>query len=107
MRIAGDEFGLYLHGMKSTDEAVVQHFYQTFTSHVTKDPIHTDAGDLPICCSLGMAIYNKDTTNLFELIEFADFAMYQAKRSGKNSYCVFDKKTYETEKTEGSNMTLM
>jgi predicted signal transduction protein with EAL and GGDEF domain len=54
-----------------------------------------------------MAIYNKDTTNLFELIEYADFAMYQAKRSGKNSYCVFDKKTYETEKTEGSNMTLM
>jgi GGDEF domain-containing protein len=67
---------------------------------VTKDPIHTDAGDLPICCSLGMAVYNKDTTNLFELIEYADFAMYKAKRSGKNSYCVFDKITYEAEKNE-------
>ncbi len=107
MRIAGDEFGLYLHGMEAVDEAFLHQFYQTFTSHVTKDPIHTDAGDLPICCSLGMASYNKDTTNLFELIEYADFAMYQAKRAGKNSYCVFDKKTYEAEKYEDSIITLV
>nr|WP_319776540.1 GGDEF domain-containing protein [uncultured Sphaerochaeta sp.] len=107
MRIAGDEFGLYLHGMEAADEAFIVHFYENFRSQVTKSPIHTDAGDLPICCSLGMAIYNKDTTNLFELIEYADWAMYQAKRSGKNSYCVFDKKAYEAEKNEESVITLM
>ncbi|MGE4453844.1 MAG: GGDEF domain-containing protein [Sphaerochaeta sp.] len=100
MRIAGDEFGLYLHGLEEVEQSFIAHFYETFRDKVTSTPILTDSGSLPISCSLGMAIYNKDTTNLFELIEYADFAMYIAKRSGKNSYCVFDKKTYEAEKNE-------
>lgn len=37
-----------------------------------------------------MAVYGRDTQNVYELIEYADFAMYEAKKSGKNSFSEFD-----------------
>ncbi len=36
-----------------------------------------------IFCSAGMAVYGRDTENVYELIEYADFAMYEAKKAGK------------------------
>jgi GGDEF domain-containing protein len=41
-------------------------------------------------CSAGMAVFGKDTKDVFDLIEYADQAMYNAKRSGKNTFRVFD-----------------
>ena len=30
-----------------------------------------------------MAVYGRDTEDIYELIEYADFAMYEAKKAGK------------------------
>ncbi len=95
MRIAGDEFGLYLHNLDQVDEGVLASLFRKFEQHVTDSPINTTRGDLPISCSVGFAVYNRDTTNLFELIEYADWAMYQAKRGGKHGYRAFDKLLYD------------
>jgi PleD family two-component response regulator len=37
---------------------------------------------------------------LFDLIEYADWAMYQAKRGGKHGYRVFEKSLYEARFSE-------
>lgn len=100
MRIAGDEFGLYMHNIESIDERLFESLYQIFEQHITSTPLSTSAGDLPISCSVGFAVYNRDTTNLFELIEYADWAMYQAKRGGKSGYRAFDKLLYDQRYSE-------
>lgn len=96
MRIAGDEFGLYMHELASVDDEI----YRKFEVYVTERPLSTSIGELAISCSVGFAVYNRDTTNLFELIEYADWAMYQAKRGGKHGYRVFDKLLYDQRYSE-------
>ena len=53
--------------------------------------------------SAGMAVFGIDTEEIYDLIEYADFAMYQAKRNGKNRYSRFDPSEYEREKGEWAN----
>jgi diguanylate cyclase (GGDEF)-like protein len=95
IRIAGDEFGLYVHGYQTVTEEDIKSMWNAIAEQLIKDPI--DLGDAieEISCSAGMAVYNRDTKNVFELIELADFAMYQAKRTGKNAYRAFDRLDYE------------
>ncbi len=100
MRIAGDEFGLYLHNLEQVDQTLYASLYQQFEQSVTATPLATSVGGLPISCSVGFAVYNRDTSNLFELIEYADWAMYQAKRGGKHGYRAFDKRVYEERYSE-------
>lgn len=95
MRIAGDEFGLYLHNLEHVDDVLLASLYQKFEQHVTNLPLETSVGPLGITCSVGFAVYNRDTNNLFELIEYADWAMYQAKRGGKHGYRAFEKALYD------------
>ncbi|NCC63902.1 MAG: GGDEF domain-containing protein [Spirochaetia bacterium] len=96
MRIAGDEFGLYIHGLEHIDEVFIQSFYERFTQEILEEPLDTDAGKLQISCSIGISIYNRDTSNLFELIDYADWAMYEAKRAGKQQCKQFDRQSFQT-----------
>ena len=95
MRIAGDEFGLYIHGYGSVDEADVNELWEKIKKYILKDPVFIGGESLEISCSAGMAVYRRDTVNIYELIEYADFAMYEAKKSGKNRFSNFDMKRYE------------
>jgi len=88
MRIAGDEFGLYVHGVNDVD-SFISGFWERFVQSVTTIPIPIDDDCVPISCSVGLAVYNQDTANVFELIEYADKAMYQAKQSGKNAFRLY------------------
>ena len=55
-----------------------------------REPIDVGKAEAEITCSAGMAVYGQDTREVYDLIEYADSAMYLAKKSGKNSYRKFD-----------------
>lgn len=95
IRIAGDEFGLYTHGY-SLDEIylIIEKIKSDIRNYVKLEPIIIDKFQIIIQLSIGFAIYNHHSNNVFQLIEYADFAMYQAKKQGKNSSCVFDMQEY-------------
>lgn len=99
IRISGDEFGLFWQGIphERVDEAIIE-LWQQITSHVLNKPVEIDKKLIPLGASVGMAVYNMDTTNVYDLIDFADFAMYLAKKAGKNQYARFDMGIYKHEK---------
>ena len=82
-RIGGDEFGLIVE-TESTREALARIAENILTAAST--PIYFSKTDLQLSCSIGISRYPRDTQEMNELIHLADLAMYQAKRSGKNSY---------------------
>lgn len=98
MRIAGDEFGLYLHGFESVEARDFERIWDAILSTVAKEPIQLDNVYLKVQLSAGMAVYGIDTDEIYDLVEFADFAMYGAKKSGKNSFRRFDMNSYRQEK---------
>ena len=99
IRISGDEFGLYIHGYESVDSEDIKKIWHEIKNNVLNRPIKVNSVDNPVLCSAGMSVYKKDTDNILDLIEYADFAMYEAKKSGKNSFREYDCKRY-VEKSE-------
>lgn len=98
MRIAGDEFGLYIHGYDNVTEEDIAQVWTQIKKLVLSGPIILESGERAISCSAGMSVYGKDTVDIYDLIEYADFAMYEAKNSGKNSYSQFNLDRYKTKK---------
>ena len=43
-----------------------------------------------ISCSIGVAFFDKDASDFDELYQYADRAAYEAKKNGKNAYCIYD-----------------
>jgi diguanylate cyclase (GGDEF)-like protein len=89
MRISGDEFGLFIFGLEDCGTAVMDELWRMIQVHVLAKPIEANRHKLPISLSAGMSVYGRDTDEIYELIEFADHAMYTAKRKGKNRYCIY------------------
>ena len=90
MRISGDEFGLYIHGYVTVSAKDIESIWKNIRDIVLREPIDVGKAEAEITCSAGMAVYGQDTREVYDLIEYADSAMYLAKKSGKNSYRKFD-----------------
>lgn len=84
-RYGGDEFLLLL---PRTDQAGALEVVEKLRSAVTRHPVATSVGDIPLTMSLGVACHPGDGTTVGALTAAADAALYQAKRSGKNQVCV-------------------
>jgi diguanylate cyclase (GGDEF)-like protein len=95
MRISGDEFGIYIHGLDVVDDALLASIWRQFEIEVIGSPIQIDNLKIPVNCSMGMAVYGQDTHHIYELIEYADFAMYVAKNSGKRGYRRFNREAFD------------
>lgn len=100
MRIAGDEFGLYLYGYDEVRYADTADVWLKIKEHMLKEPIVLGETALPLRCSVGFSVFGRDTHNVYDLIEYADFAMYEAKKSGKNAYCDFSIERYRAQKVK-------
>lgn len=50
---------------------------------------------LNVSCSLGASIYPDDSSNISNIIQYADIAMFMNKESGSNSIRIFDEKIKE------------
>lgn len=94
MRIAGDEFGVYIHGYDAISDEDLEAIWMNIKEIVVDPQVSIGSLIFNIRCSVGMSVYGSDTTELYDLIEYADFAMYEAKRSGKNDWKRFNKERY-------------
>ena len=81
-RLGGDEFVVVLADVDGPDEVaqVVEHRLIP----LVRRPHHVEGAELHVSCSVGIALYPDDASDLDELMRHADTAMYQAKAEGKD-----------------------
>ena len=82
-RVGGDEFLVIATDLRSQDDAAI--VAKKIISVVT-EPIQWHGGEAVVGASIGISLYPSDATDLEELIQKADAAMYNVKKTGKNGY---------------------
>jgi diguanylate cyclase (GGDEF)-like protein len=85
-RIGGDEFVVVLTDI--TDERSVEHVGKKLLSAVTSK-FADNYRSCMVTASLGIALFPKDAQDPETLLQYADAAMYEAKKLGKNRYQFF------------------
>ncbi len=85
-RIGGDEFVLVLDSVDLDSATGIA----TRVVAALGEPFIVSGHKLVITASVGVGRFPEHGATADELLRNADMAMYQAKRSGKNSFCVFD-----------------
>ena len=87
VRFGGEEFIIILQNIKDKKEIikVAEKIRKTFEN--TK--IAVNGKTLNKTISIGVSIFPKDTNKIWEAIKFADLALYEAKRSGRNKVVRF------------------
>ncbi|HHT00947.1 MAG TPA: bifunctional diguanylate cyclase/phosphodiesterase, partial [Thiomicrospira sp.] len=86
-RFGGDEFVFVLDHLSEKSELEV--FAKKFLNSV-RQPFNINGTIHSVSMSLGLSIYPKDGLTAMDLIENADTAMYEAKRSGKNQHAYYN-----------------
>ena len=86
-RLGGDEFAVLVPNMESPDalERVADNIFQDL-----KTPISLDWRDVDCRSSAGAAVYPIHATSASELFKHADIALYEAKKSGRGKFQIFD-----------------
>jgi diguanylate cyclase (GGDEF)-like protein/PAS domain S-box-containing protein len=91
-RLGGDEFviGVPMIADSRDIEAVAQKILAALGK-----PFRIEGRDLQISASIGIAEYPTDGENPGALLQFADAAMYEAKKKGRGVFCFFTPKLTE------------
>lgn len=92
-RISGDEFAIFLYGYDSKEQlaGVVAATYANMKDASIYLP---GRAEMSISCSIGFAWYPDDSSSLDQLLKYADFAMYETKRSTKGNIREFSVESY-------------
>jgi diguanylate cyclase (GGDEF)-like protein/PAS domain S-box-containing protein len=85
-RMGGDEFTLLLTEVARTE--YIAEIAQKIHENVRK-PFRVDGHEVEITTSIGTSTYPDDGDDLETLIKYADTAMYQAKKDGRNNYLCY------------------
>lgn len=87
-RLGGDEMGVILPAIDSVEAAVdmAKRILASFDVPLTYNGI-----DIPIGAGIGISIYPDDVDTEKLLVKNADLALYEAKKSGRNNYRVYNK----------------
>jgi diguanylate cyclase (GGDEF)-like protein len=99
-RYGGEEFAVilpktHLSGALAVAERIwrelgLKVYHQEITEGGRAKPV-----DVRVTASIGLAFYpSKDITSAALLVKFADEALYQAKRSGRNNICLYQVQNY-------------
>ncbi|QTP55624.1 EAL domain-containing protein [Billgrantia sulfidoxydans] len=83
-RFGGDEFVVLLAGRRQEARSLAKRLIRS-----VRQPYRLDEQPVHIGCSIGIAQAPRDGTNLDELIQAADTAMYQAKARGRGIYAFY------------------
>jgi len=86
-RIGGDEFALLVTEVAGTEN--VANVAQKMLGNARK-PFRLNNHEVRITVSIGISNYPDDGEDVETLIKYADTAMYQAKRNGRNSYLRYE-----------------
>ncbi|MBI5007260.1 MAG: EAL domain-containing protein [Nitrosomonadales bacterium] len=83
-RIAGDEFGIVLTGVKASRYAgeVAQKILDSFAS----SPIPAGEDEIFVTLSIGISVYPVDGLNTATLLKNSDAAMHHSKKEGRNGF---------------------
>ena len=85
-RLGGDEFVVVLPNLDPDTERsmkVIELITQKIHQAISK-PIYIEGSSLQLTSSIGVAFVEDGNVDAYEIVKFADIAMYQAKQSGKN-----------------------
>ncbi|NDP41024.1 MAG: PAS domain S-box protein [Rhodoferax sp.] len=86
-RMGGDEFVIVLtelHGIEDCLQLVNR------VLAACARPVPVAGNEQSVTASIGVSLYSNDDVDADQLMRNADFAMYEAKRSGKNRFHLFD-----------------
>jgi diguanylate cyclase (GGDEF)-like protein len=86
-RFGGDEFAIILTSLKDTEP--VAHVAERIV-HSLSQPVTIDGCLIQAGASAGISLYPKDTTDVEELFDYADKALYAVKEAGRNNFQFFD-----------------
>jgi diguanylate cyclase (GGDEF)-like protein len=81
-RYGGEEFAIVLPGADEKSAATV--LAERIRSKVAEEPIDTDAGEVRVTISIGVATMDAEMTTSEDLFKRADAALYEAKQAGRN-----------------------
>ena len=87
-RMGGDEFVITFMLKEGRDE--VKQMAEKILS-VIREPVHVYDYYLNTTASIGIALYPEDATEKYEIVKYADSAMYAAKEKGKDTYQFYTK----------------
>ena len=90
-RIGGDEFMVVMKGI--ADKSLVEKRCKQLLE-IFEDQFRKQHYDLPLSCSIGVALAPEHGTAYYELFQHADQALYQAKSQGRNCYVFYDGKKF-------------
>jgi predicted signal transduction protein with EAL and GGDEF domain len=82
-RLGGDEFVVILNGVPDVEEVAA--IVEPRLIPKVRSPHHIDGAELHVSCSVGIALYPDDATDIDELMRHADAAMYHAKAEGRDA----------------------
>ncbi len=86
-RMGGDEFVVLLEGVASPE--IAERVAQRLQDAVATPLIHDGVG-ISTSVTIGAALYPEHGTSVRELMQNADAAMYEAKRSKALQFCIYD-----------------
>ncbi|WP_098493584.1 diguanylate cyclase domain-containing protein [Collimonas sp. PA-H2] len=87
-RLGGDEFVVLLSDLSDAREGAISVARQLLDA--IGIPFNIDGQLFELSASIGIALHAQAGISTSQLMSQADIAMYQAKRAGKNEYCVFE-----------------
>ena len=96
-RLGGDEFVLVITGVaqQKNPEPIAEK-----ALHALSQPFQIEGNELQIAASLGVAVFPDNGKNPELLLQYADTAMYAAKKSGRGQYCFFSAELTEAAQRE-------
>ncbi|MGP1717652.1 MAG: EAL domain-containing protein [Methylophilus sp.] len=101
-RFGGDEFLILMQG---NPDAQALHAFCAQLIEIMEAPFKIQQKSFLVSSSIGASRFPENSRNVEELIMFADEAMYQAKRTGKNKFILFNESMHDvfTKRTQLGN----